>query len=84
MPLGLGYRNASAALQVRSRCGMEYRGKNYSVVQSLERNWKWSIDFEGQIKSGKAQSRQAGIKEAEREIDRALAPKKKRPVLPAR
>jgi hypothetical protein len=62
----------------------EYRGKNYSVVQSPERDWKWSIDFEGQNKSGKARSRQAAIKEAEQEIDRALAPKKKRPVLAAR
>jgi hypothetical protein len=55
---------------------MEYRGRNYSVVQSLEGKWKWSIDFDGHSKWGKARSRQAGIKEAEREIDRALAPKK--------
>ena len=75
MPLGLGAGNGRVALQVRSRY-MEYRGRNYSVVQSLEGKWKWSIDFDGHSKWGKARSRQAGNKEAEREIDRALAPKK--------
>ena len=30
---------------------MEYRGKNYSVVQSLEGKWKWTIDFDGHSRS---------------------------------
>jgi hypothetical protein len=62
---------------------MEYRGKQYSVVQELAGAWKWSVsDLNGHIRSGKAPSRAAGIKAAEREIDRALAPKKRRLVPP--
>jgi hypothetical protein len=41
--------------------------------------WKWSVDgIEGYTKSGKAPSHAAGVKLAERAIDKALAPKKKR------
>jgi hypothetical protein len=62
---------------------MEYRGKHYSVVQSLRHHtWKWSVDVNGRVKSGKALSREVGIQLAERVIDRALAPKKKRLVPP--
>jgi hypothetical protein len=58
---------------------MEYRRKQYSVVQGLEGGlWKWSVNFDGHGKSGKSPSRPAGIKAAEHEIDRALAPKKRR------
>ncbi len=57
---------------------MEYRGRPYSVVQGLQGSWKWSVQLDGRTKSGKRPDRNTGIKFAEREIDRALAPKKKR------
>jgi hypothetical protein len=59
---------------------MEYRGKNYSAVQGLDGGtWKWSVaDLDGHTRSGNAPSRPAGIKAAERAIDLALAPKKRR------
>jgi hypothetical protein len=64
---------------------MEYRGKQYIVVQDLRHHtWKWSVDLNGRVKSGKALSRETGIQLAEREIDRALASKKKRLVPPKR
>ena len=40
--------------------------------------WKWSAEIEGQYRSGMAINRPAGVKLAERAIDKALAPKKKR------
>ena len=57
---------------------MQYRGRPYSVVQGLQGSWKWSVQLDGRTKSGKAPDRNAGIKFAEKEIDRVLAPKKKR------
>jgi hypothetical protein len=40
---------------------------------------KWSVDgIEGYTKTGKAPSHAAGVKLAERAIDKAQAPKKKR------
>jgi hypothetical protein len=48
------------------------------VVQSLDgKTWKWSVALDGRTKSGKAMSRASGIKLAEAEIDRALAPKRR-------
>jgi hypothetical protein len=62
---------------------MEYRGEQYSVLQSLETMWKGSVeDLEGFTKSSFAPNRIAGIKAAERAIDKALAPKKRRLVPP--
>ena len=63
---------------------MKYRGKQYSVVLSIGGKWKWSVEIDGHTKSGSAPNRPTGIKLAEAEIDRALAPKKKRLVRPAR
>ena len=58
---------------------MEYRGKQYGVLQGIDGNWKWSVaGLEGHTKSGTAPSRPAGVKAAERAIDKALLPKKKR------
>jgi hypothetical protein len=58
---------------------MEYRGKQYGVVMGIDSLWKWSVDgIEGFTKSGKAPSHAAGIKAAERAIDKALAVKKQR------
>jgi hypothetical protein len=58
---------------------MEYRGKQYRVMLGIDSLWKWSVDaIEGYTKSGKTPSHAAGIKAAERAIDKALAPKKQR------
>ena len=56
---------------------MEFRGKQYSVILTIGGKWKWSAEIEGR-RSGMAVSRPAGVKLAERAIDKALAPKKKR------
>jgi hypothetical protein len=63
---------------------MEYRGKQYSVVQGLDGSWKWSVVLDGHTKSGKAPDRQAGIESAEKTIDRLLLPPKpkKRRLIP--
>jgi hypothetical protein len=62
---------------------MEYRDKPFSVVQGIEGNWKWLVsDLIGHTKSGTAPSRLAGIKTAQRAIDKALAPKKHRLLRP--
>ena len=62
---------------------MEYRDKPFSVVQGIEGNWKWLVsDLVGHTKSGTAPSRLAGIKTAQRAIDKALAPKKQRLLRP--
>jgi hypothetical protein len=59
---------------------MEYREKQYTVIQGIERDyWKWSIELrDGRTRSGTERNRLAAVKAAEREIDRTLAPKKKR------
>jgi hypothetical protein len=58
---------------------MEYRGKQYSVIMGIDALWKGVVDgIEGYTKSGKAPSHAAGIKAAERAIEKALAPKKQR------
>ena len=57
---------------------MEYRGKEYSVVQGLNGSWKWYVVLDGRTKSGKAPDRQAAIESAEKAIDRLLAPKPKK------
>ena len=62
---------------------MEYRDKPFSVVQGIEGNWKWLVsDLVGHTKSGTAPSRLAGIKTAQRAIDKALAPKEQRLLRP--
>jgi hypothetical protein len=50
------------------------------LFKDLSGLWKWSVQLDGHTKSGTAPDRQAGIKFAEKEIDRAMAPKKKRPM----
>jgi hypothetical protein len=57
---------------------MEHRGKQFRVILDIDSLWKWSVDrIEGFPKSGTAPSHAAGIKAAERAIDKALARKKK-------
>jgi hypothetical protein len=58
---------------------MEYREKQYCVILGIDSQWKWSVGgIEGYTKSGKAPSHADGVRAAERAIDKALAPKKKR------
>jgi len=64
--------------------GMEYRGKPYSVVLSMDRKWKWTVEIDGH-KSGFAASRPLAEAHAKKEIDNALAPAKlKRQTQPVR
>jgi hypothetical protein len=65
---------------------MKYRGIEYSVVQGIGRHiWKWSVAFDADhSEAGRAATKAEAILEAERAIDRALAPKKTRPVPPPR
>ena len=63
---------------------MKYRGIEYSVVQSVGRHvWKWSVSLDtGVSVGGRTASKSEAVAEAERVIDRALAPKKLRLVQP--
>jgi hypothetical protein len=68
-----GGRNAAP----RTSDEWKYRGKQYSVVQRLDTMWKWSVPgLVGQTKSGRAENHTAGVKAAQRAIDKALAPGK--------
>jgi hypothetical protein len=56
---------------------MECREKQYSL--GIDSQGKWSVDgIEGHTKSGKSPSYSAGVKAAERAIDKVMVPKKKR------
>ena len=58
---------------------MEHRGKQCNVILGIDALWKWGLDgIEGYTKSGKAPSHAAGVKNAQRPIDKALASKKNR------
>jgi hypothetical protein len=62
---------------------MIYRDIEYSLVQGLGRHlWKWSASVADVVITGQAITKSEAIKEAERAIDRALAPKKLRLVPP--
>jgi hypothetical protein len=63
---------------------MEYRGVEYSVVQSVERGkWTWSLSLDTNTKqSGQANNKLVALIAAERAIDRALEIKKQRLVSP--
>jgi len=65
---------------------MEYRGIEYSVVQGIRRNlWKWSASVANVVITGQSYNKSEAVVEAEKAIDRALAPKKVRLVpLPRR
>ena len=70
---------------------MRYREVELSVVQGIGRQlWKWSVSFDsnhsatGQAATGQAATKREALAEAERAIDRALAPKKLRLVPPER
>ena len=62
---------------------MKYRGIEYTVVQGIARQvWKWSVSVAGVVINGRAKTRSDAVTNAERAIDRALAPKKRRVVPP--
>jgi hypothetical protein len=64
---------------------MEYRGIEYSVVQGIRRTlWKWSASVANVVIMGQAHSKSEAVVEAEKAIDRALAPKKHRLIPPPR
>jgi hypothetical protein len=55
---------------------MKYRGIEYAVVQGIGRQvWKWSASVAEVVISGQAATKSEAVAEAERAIDRALAPK---------
>jgi hypothetical protein len=59
---------------------MEYRDKFYVVVCSpTSAGWNWAVDVDARtVRGGQAMSEEAAIKAAERLIDGALAPRKRR------
>jgi hypothetical protein len=63
---------------------MKYRGIEYSVVQGVGQHvWKWSVSLDTDRSTrGQAATKAEAVMEAERAIDRALAPKKLRLVPP--
>ena len=64
---------------------MKYRDIEYTVVQGIARQlWKWSASVAGTMLRGQAATKGEAVAEAERAIDRAVAPKKLRLVPPER
>jgi hypothetical protein len=54
-------------------------GIQYTLVQGIGRHqWKWAAAVHGIKISGQGSSRDEAIADAEKAIDRALAPKKRR------
>lgn len=64
---------------------MKYRGVEYTVVQGIGRHlWKWGIALDGKAVTGQAATKAEAVAEAERAIDRALAPKRLKLIRPDR
>jgi hypothetical protein len=62
---------------------MRYRDIEYSLVQGIGRHlWKWSASVAGVVITGQAATKSEAVAEAERAIDRALAPKRKLRLVP--
>ena len=57
---------------------MKYRGKSYSILQSVEPDtWKWTVDLDDQnAKSGTAKTRAAAMTSVVMLVDKALARRK--------
>jgi hypothetical protein len=67
------------------RIGVETSLRRIHVVQGIERQlWKWGFAFEGKALTGQAVTKAEAAAEAERAIDRTLAPKKLKLVHPER
>ena len=57
---------------------LKYGDMEYTVVQGLGRQlWKWGFVLDGTAVTGQAATKAEAVMEAERAIDRALAPKLK-------
>src|SRR6266478_3211930 len=80
--------HAISETQLTNLCAamMEYRDIEYTVVQGIRRNlWKWSASVANVVITRQSYSKSEAVVEAEKAIDRALAPKKVRLVpLPRR
>jgi hypothetical protein len=64
---------------------MRYRDIEFTVVQGIERQlWKWEVSVEGIYVKGQTATKAEAVAEAERAIDRALAPKKLKLIRPER
>ena len=64
---------------------MKYRDVEFTVVQGFGRQlWKWGVALEGKALTGQAVTKAEAVAEAERAIDRALAPRKLKLVRPER
>jgi hypothetical protein len=64
---------------------MKYRGIDYTVVQGVGRQlWKWGFALDGKALTGQAATKAQAVAEAERAIDRALAPQKLKLIRPGR
>jgi hypothetical protein len=64
---------------------LKYRDFEYTIVQGIRRQlWKWGFAHEGKALTGQAATKAAAVAEAERAIDRALAPRKLKLVRPER
>jgi len=63
---------------------MEYRGKQYTIVQGVELGtWRWTVYLdERTVKSGIVTSRAAATIRVIWLVDNALAPIKRKPVTP--
>ena len=71
----------------RAHRGLElkYRDVEHAVVQGLGRQlWKWAFVLEAKAVTGQAATKAEAVTEAERAIDKALAPKKLKLVRPER
>jgi hypothetical protein len=64
---------------------LKYRDVEYTVVQGIGRQlWRWEVALEGKALTRQAATKAEAVAEAERAIDRALAPKKLKLVRPKR
>jgi hypothetical protein len=64
---------------------LKHRGVEYTIVQGLGRQlWKWTVAIGDVTLRGQAAIKSEAIADAERAIDRALAPKKLKLVRPDR
>ena len=79
-------RREEPSRQFGSSTEMKYRDIEYTIIQGIGRNvWKWSVTFDADLSAkGEAMTKAEAVLNAERAIDRALAPKKLRLVPPGR
>jgi hypothetical protein len=49
---------------------MEYKGVSYSVVQTIDKTFKWTVNLTNRQLSGEAHSRDSAIAEAINVIDK--------------